>query len=115
MIALLQRTARASVTVDGRVVGEAGRGLCVFVCAVKGDTEEKARQLAQKLVRCRVFEDEAGKMNRSVQDIGGELCRSSRLRPTRAAATVRALRLRPNSSLPNGSSIFSLPNAPQRA
>lgn len=40
MIALLQRTARASVTVDGRVVGEAGRGLCVLVCAVKGDTEE---------------------------------------------------------------------------
>ncbi len=90
MIALLQRTARASVTVDGRVVGEAGRGLCVFVCAVKGDTEEKARQLAQKLVRCRVFEDEAGKMNRSVQDIGGELLLVSQF--TLAADTSRGNR-----------------------
>lgn len=50
MIALLQRVAQAGVTVDGETVGEVGRGLCVLVCAAKGDTEEKARALAQKSV-----------------------------------------------------------------
>lgn len=46
MIALLQRVAQADVTVDGETVGDVGRGLCILVCAVKGDTEEKARALA---------------------------------------------------------------------
>lgn len=73
MIALLQRVAQAGVTVDGKTVGEVGRGLCILVCAVKGDTEEKARALAQKVLRYRIFEDDAGKMNRSVSDISGEL------------------------------------------
>ena len=73
MIALLQRVAQAGVTVDGETVGEVGRGLCVLVCAVKGDTEEKARALAQKVLRYRIFEDDAGKMNRSVSDIVGQL------------------------------------------
>lgn len=97
MIALLQRVAQAGVTVDGKTVGEVGRGLCILVCAVKGDTEEKARALAQKVLRYRIFEDDAGKMNRSVSDIVASCfwCRNLRLPPTPAEATVRALRRRP--------------------
>ena len=97
MIALLQRVAQAGVTVDGKTVGEVGRGLCILVCAVKGDTEEKARALAQKVLRYRIFEDDAGKMNRSVSDISGELLLVSQFTlaaDTNAAATVRALRPR---------------------
>ena len=74
MIALLQRVAQAGVTVDGETVGEVGRGLCVLVCAVKGDTEEKARALAQKVLRYRIFEDDAGKMNRSVSCVAIYAC-----------------------------------------
>ena len=73
MIALLQRVTRASVTVENKLIGEIGRGLMVLVCAEKGDTEEKAKALAQKLLKYRVFSDDAGKMNRSVTDIAGEL------------------------------------------
>ncbi|MDO4937094.1 MAG: D-aminoacyl-tRNA deacylase [Sutterellaceae bacterium] len=73
MIALLQRVTEAKVTVDGKTIGEIGQGLMVLVCAVKGDTPEKARHLASRLLRYRVFTDEAGKMNKSVTDIGGEL------------------------------------------
>lgn len=73
MIALLQRVTRASVTVENKLIGEIGRGLMVLVCAEKGDTEEKARALAQKLLKYRVFSDDAGKMNRSVTDVAGEL------------------------------------------
>ena len=73
MIALLQRVSQARVSVSDTVIGSIGRGLMVLVCAEKGDTEEKARKLAQKLVRYRVFSDEAGKMNLSVKDIAGEL------------------------------------------
>ncbi len=73
MIALLQRVSRADVVVDGKTVGAVGRGLLVLVCAEKGDTDEKAVKLAAKLLKFRVFPDEAGKMNRSVKDISGEL------------------------------------------
>ncbi len=73
MIALLQRVSRADVVIDGQTVGEIGRGLMVLVCAVRGDTEEKAKALASRVARYRVFEDEAGKMNKSVSDIGGSL------------------------------------------
>lgn len=90
MIALLQRVAQAGVTVDGKTVGEVGRGLCILVCAVKGDTEEKARALAQKVLRYRIFEDDAGKMNRSVSDIVGQLLLVSQF--TLAADTSRGNR-----------------------
>ncbi len=73
MIALLQRVTRADVVVDGETVGAVGRGLMVLVCAEKGDTDEKAVKLAAKLLKFRVFPDDAGKMNRSVKDIAGEL------------------------------------------
>lgn len=73
MIALLQRVSNASVSVDGKTIGQIGRGLMVLVCAVKGDTPDKAKNLASRVMRYRVFADEAGKMNKSVTDIGGEL------------------------------------------
>lgn len=73
MIGLLQRVSQASVVVDGETVGAIGRGLMVLVCAEKGDTEREADALLAKLLAYRVFPDDAGKMNRSVTDIGGEL------------------------------------------
>ncbi|MBO5658927.1 MAG: D-tyrosyl-tRNA(Tyr) deacylase [Duodenibacillus sp.] len=73
MLALLQRVCEASVTVDGAVIGQIDKGLMVLVCAEKGDTEDQARKLAQKLLRYRVFSDENGKMNRSVKDVAGDV------------------------------------------
>ena len=73
MIALLQRVSSASVTVEEQCIGRIGAGLMVLVCAVREDTEQKARELAQKLMRYRVFTDDAGKMNLSVCEIGGAL------------------------------------------
>ncbi len=71
MRALLQRVTEASVTVDGEIVGEISNGLLVLICAMQGDTEAQADKMAAKVARCRIFDDDAGKMNRSVTDIGG--------------------------------------------
>ena len=71
MIALLQRVAQARVEVGGAPVGEIGRGLLVFVCAERGDTEREAALLLRKLLALRVFPDDAGRMNRSLVDLGG--------------------------------------------
>ena len=71
MRALLQRVAHASVTVDGQMIGRTGPGLLVLICAMQGDTEAQADQLAAKIAKLRIFNDAAGKMNRSVRDIGG--------------------------------------------
>ena len=73
MIGLLQRVTRASVVVDGAVIGAIEAGLMVLVCAEKGDTEKQADALLSKLLSYRVFADEAGKMNRSLTDTGGAL------------------------------------------
>jgi D-tyrosyl-tRNA(Tyr) deacylase len=73
MIGLLQRVGQASVAVDGETIGAIGRGLMVLVCAEKGDTAREADALLAKLLGYRVFPDEAGKMNRSVTDVGGGL------------------------------------------
>lgn len=73
MMALLQRVSEASVRVDGEVIGQIGHGLLVLLCAEKGDTEAVADKLLTKLLKLRIFGDEAGKMNRSVQDMGGGL------------------------------------------
>lgn len=73
MMALLQRVSEASVRVDGEVIGQIGHGLLVLVCAEKGDTEVVADKLLAKLLKLRIFGDESGKMNRSVQDVGGGL------------------------------------------
>jgi D-tyrosyl-tRNA(Tyr) deacylase len=72
-MALIQRVSRASVTVEGRLVGEIEGGLLVLVCAEPQDTEAHASRLVDKVLKLRVFGDEAGKMNRSVQDVGGGL------------------------------------------
>lgn len=73
MIVVLQRVTQAKVDIDEKTVGQIGKGLMVLVCAEKGDTDEKARLLAQRLLRYRVFEDENGKMNLSVTDVKGGL------------------------------------------
>lgn len=71
MRAVLQRVSRASVTVDGQITGEIGPGLLILVCAMQGDDEAKADQLAAKIAKMRIFKDEAGKMNLSIRDVGG--------------------------------------------
>ena len=71
MRAVLQRVSRASVTVDGQVTGEIGPGLLILVCAMEGDSDEKAAQLAAKIAKLRIFKDDQGKMNLSIRDIGG--------------------------------------------
>ena len=71
MRALLQRVSRASVSVEGATLGEIGPGLLILACAMAGDDEARARRLAAKAARLRVFRDEEGRMNRSVLDAGG--------------------------------------------
>ncbi len=73
MIALLQRVSRASVAVAGQEVAAIGTGLLVLVGVERGDQPETARRLAQRLLACRVFADDEGRMNRSVMDTGGAL------------------------------------------
>lgn len=71
MKAVLQRVSFARVTVDGVPVGEIGRGLLILLGIAQGDTPEQCRFLAGKIASMRIFEDAAGKMNRSLCDIGG--------------------------------------------
>jgi len=73
VIALLQRVREASVHVEGAVIGQIGQGLLVLLCAEQGDTDALADKLLAKVLKLRIFADEAGKMNRSVQDVGGGL------------------------------------------
>jgi len=70
---MLQRVTCASCVADGVPSGAVGRGLMLLVCAERGDTEKDAVQLAEKVLKYRVFADENGKMNLSVTDIGGGL------------------------------------------
>lgn len=71
MRTVVQRVSSASVTVDGQVVGEIGRGLLVLLGVEPADGSEDIEWLATKLVQLRIFDDEAGVMNRAVTDIGG--------------------------------------------
>ncbi len=73
MKAVLQRVSRGSVSVDGAVVGEIGRGLVVLVGVAAGDSEKDAQYLAQKAVELRIFPDQAGKFNLSALDVKAEL------------------------------------------
>jgi D-tyrosyl-tRNA(Tyr) deacylase len=73
MIALIQRVSQARVRVAGDVVGEIGPGLLALVCAERDDGEREAEALLAKLLGYRVFADDAGKMNRSLRDVGGGL------------------------------------------
>lgn len=73
MKAVLQRVSEARVVVDGEVTGEIGAGFLVLLCAERGDTDVVAERMLTKILKLRVFSDEAGKMNRSVQDVNGGL------------------------------------------
>lgn len=72
MKALIQRVKQASVTIDGVLYSEIGHGLLIFLGVEKGDTEINAQKLCNKLVTLRIFEDEFGKMNKSLQDVNGQ-------------------------------------------
>ncbi|MFN3493209.1 MAG: D-aminoacyl-tRNA deacylase [Hydrogenophaga sp.] len=73
MMALLQRVAEARVDIGGETVGAIGPGMLVLLCAEPDDTEEVVEKMLAKILKLRIFMDEAGKMNRSVQDIAGGL------------------------------------------
>ena len=73
MKAVIQRVAHASVKVDGEIVGSCQRGYMILLGVAKGDTNEDAELLAQKIANLRIFTDENGKMNRSIKDIDGEM------------------------------------------
>jgi D-tyrosyl-tRNA(Tyr) deacylase len=90
VIGLLQRVAEASVAVDGRTTGAIGPGLLVLVCAEPGDSDSTAERLLDRLLHYRVFSDEAGKMNRSLVDVGGGLLLVPQF--TLAADTRKGLR-----------------------
>ena len=73
MKAVIQRVTSAKVEVDGELIGSCGHGLLILLGVATGDTEEDLERVLQKTVKLRIFEDENGKMNRSVQDVDGEL------------------------------------------
>ena len=73
MRAVIQRISRARVTVNGQISGEIGHGLLVLLAVGHDDTETDATYFAEKIAGLRIFEDENGKMNRSVQDVGGSV------------------------------------------
>ncbi len=73
MRAVIQRVKNASVEIDGAVVGKCGVGLMILFCAVDGDTESDIELLARKTANLRIFEDQDGKMNKSILDIDGEI------------------------------------------
>ena len=90
MLALLQRVTEAAVRVDDAVVGAIGPGLLALVAIEPGDTEGQLYRLAQRMLGYRIFEDDAGKMNRSLTDIGGKLLLVSQF--TLAADTRSGMR-----------------------
>ena len=73
MRAVLTRVTSASVTIDGQVVGSIGKGFLILLGVGPNDTEKECRYLAEKALGLRIFEDENGKMNLSVKDVGGEV------------------------------------------
>ncbi|HPT40855.1 MAG TPA: D-aminoacyl-tRNA deacylase [Candidatus Gastranaerophilaceae bacterium] len=73
MKALIQRVKKASVEIDGKIYSQIKSGLLVFLGVSKSDTKENAQKLAQKVLSLRIFEDEHGKMNKSVLDVQGEI------------------------------------------
>ncbi|KQI72106.1 D-tyrosyl-tRNA(Tyr) deacylase [Loktanella sp. 5RATIMAR09] len=71
MRALIQRVTKAAVHVDGAEIGAIGQGLLILICAMEGDDAAKSKALAAKISKLRIFTDDAGKMNKSLVDIGG--------------------------------------------
>lgn len=90
MIALIQRVANARVDVDGTTVGAIGPGLLALVAVQPGDGEAQTQRMLQRLLGYRVFSDDAGKMNRSLTDVGGGLLLVSQF--TLAADTDSGMR-----------------------
>ena len=90
MRALIQRVSRASVSVGGQQIGQCGHGLMILVCAMQGDTEAQADQLAARIAKLRIFKDDEGRMNRSVLDTAGSALVISQF--TLAADTSRGNR-----------------------
>ena len=90
MKALLQRVSSAQVEVAGRIVGRINKGLVVFLCALKGDTDQDLDYLVKRVHQIRIFEDEQGKMNLSIADIKGSALVVSQF--TLAAATRKGNR-----------------------
>lgn len=90
MRALLQRVGRSAVEVREQTIGQIDQGLLILVCAMDGDGPKEADQLASKISKLRIFRDEAGKMNRSLIDIGGSALVVSQF--TLAADTSRGNR-----------------------
>jgi D-tyrosyl-tRNA(Tyr) deacylase len=90
MIALIQRVAQASVTVNQKVVGEIEQGILVLLAIEPDDTEAKAKRLAERVAGYRIFEDDAGKMNLNVKQIKGEILVVSQF--TLAADTSSGMR-----------------------
>jgi D-tyrosyl-tRNA(Tyr) deacylase len=73
LIALIQRVGRAAVAVDTRIVGEIGRGVLALIGIERGDDAARGVRLLERVLTYRIFEDEEGRMNRSLRDIGGGL------------------------------------------
>jgi D-aminoacyl-tRNA deacylase len=73
MNCLLQRVTQATVTVESQTIGAIDHGLLILLCAERGDTDALVEKMLTKILKLRIFSDEAGKMNRSVQDVGGGL------------------------------------------
>lgn len=90
MRAIVQRVSGASVTVDGEVRSHCGRGLLVLVGIAAGDGEQEADRIARKIARLRVFEDEQGRLDRSLLDVGGEALVVSQF--TLVADTAKGMR-----------------------
>ena len=90
MRCLVQRVSQAAVRVDDAVVGEIGHGMMVLACAMQGDSADNAAAMARKLSALRIFKDEAGRMNRSLIDVGGSALIISQF--TLAADTSRGNR-----------------------
>lgn len=90
MRCLIQRVSEARVDIAGETVGDIGRGMLIFVCAMADDTEDNAKRLAKKVVNLRIFPDEDDRMNRSLLDMSGEALMVSQF--TLAADTSRGNR-----------------------
>ncbi|RXK56009.1 D-tyrosyl-tRNA(Tyr) deacylase [Oleiharenicola lentus] len=90
MRVVLQRVSSASVTIDGRVSGQIGRGLLILQGIEAADTAADGEWLAQKITKLRIFPDDAGQMNKSVADIGGDLLLVSQF--TLHASTAKGTR-----------------------